>query len=109
MMFLKKKLRKALLLYELAYAVLSTEDIQATVFHQMAIVNNIGQIHAILQNVECSRRTFDDLLSIIMLVKDQQVMLVKDQEVSEEDYGQDMDGFLSNTLMNTGCTFAAAA
>jgi tetratricopeptide (TPR) repeat protein len=94
-------LQKALSLYELAYRVLSTEDTDATVLHQMVIVNNLGHVHAQLQNVECSRQCFENLLSTIMLVKD----------CGEADSVQDMDGFLSNTLalMNTGCQFAAAA
>jgi hypothetical protein len=96
----KAKLEKALALYELAYTLLFTEDTQATVFQQMAIINNIGHIHAILQNVECSRQCFENLLSTIMCVKD----------CGEEDEMVDIDGFLWNALpVNTGCALAAAA
>jgi tetratricopeptide (TPR) repeat protein len=97
----QKKLQKALSLYELAYTLQRTDDTKATVLQNMAIVNNLGHIHAALQNFECSMQCFDNLLSTIMLVKD-----------SGEQVEQ-MDGFLSNVMNlmnNTSCiTLAAAA
>ena len=98
----RTKLLKALSLYELAYRLQRDEDVEATVLQQMAIVNNVGSIHSALQQVECSRQCFENLLSTIMFVKD----------CGEADSVQDMDGFLSNTLpliIIAGCTFAAAA
>jgi tetratricopeptide (TPR) repeat protein len=98
----RTKLLKALSLYELAYRLQRDEDTEATVLQQMAIVNNVGSIHGALQQVECSRQCFENLLSTIMFVKD----------CGEADSVQDMDGFLSNTLplmSIAGCTFAAAA
>jgi tetratricopeptide (TPR) repeat protein len=97
----QKKLQKALSLYELAYTLQRTDDTKATVLQNMAIVNNLGQIHAALQNFECSRQCFENLLSTIMLVK----------ACGEENDVEDMAGFLMNALplMTAGCPLPAAA
>lgn len=97
----EKKLQKALSLYELAYTITMTEDIQPTVLQTIAIVNNLGHIHSALGHTDCSQQCFENLLSTIMFIKD----------CGEENSVEQMDGFLSNVmnLMNNGCTLAAAA
>jgi hypothetical protein len=57
----EKKLQRALSLYELAYTITMTEDIQPTVLQTIAIVNNNGHIHDMLNNVEISRQCFENI------------------------------------------------
>jgi tetratricopeptide (TPR) repeat protein len=97
----QKSLRKALALYELAYTIQMTEDIQLTVLQTMAIANNLGQIHAALDDAEKSRQCFQHLLSSIMFMND----------CGERDSVDQMDGFIANVmpLILMGSTAPAAA
>jgi tetratricopeptide (TPR) repeat protein len=94
-------LRKSLALYELAYTIHVSEDIEITILQSMAIVNNIGQIHRQLNNMDKSRECFENLLSTLMFVKD--------SSCGEQD--NELDGFLSNvlSLMLNSSTPAPAA
>ena len=65
-----RKLRKALSLYELAYTIQMTEEIQLSVLETMAIVNNLGQIHLALGNEAKAEQCFRHLLSTLMFVGD---------------------------------------
>jgi tetratricopeptide (TPR) repeat protein len=98
----QKSLRKALALYELAYTIQTTEDIQLTVLQTMAIANNLGQIHAALDDAEKARQCFQHLLSSIMFMND----------CGERDSVEQMDGFIANVmpliLMGTSAPAAAA-
>jgi tetratricopeptide (TPR) repeat protein len=98
----QKCLQKALKLYELAYTIQTTEDIQLTVLQTMAIANNLGQIHAALEDEEKSRQCFQHLLSSIMFMND----------CGERDQVEQMDGFIANVmpliLMGSSAPAAAA-
>jgi len=83
-----KKLQKAIALYELAYTIQMTEDIQLSVLQTMAIVNNLGQIHTALGSKEKSQQCFQHLLSTIMFVND----------CGDHDAVQQMDGFMGNVM-----------
>jgi tetratricopeptide (TPR) repeat protein len=98
----QKRLQKALKLYELAYSIQMTEDIQLTVLQTMAIVNNLGLVHAALEDKEKSRQCFQHLLSSIMFLHD----------CGECDSVEQMDGFIANVmfliLMGSSAPAAAA-
>ena len=97
----QKRLQKALKLYELAYTLQMTEDIQLTVLHTMAIVNNVGLIHAALQDEVKSRQCFQHLLSSIMFL----------HECGDRDSVEQIDGFIANVmpLILTGALAPAPA
>jgi tetratricopeptide (TPR) repeat protein len=84
----QKRLQKALKLYELAYTIQMTEDIQLTVLQTMAIVNNLGLVHASLQDEVKSRQCLQHLLSSIMFL----------HECGERDSVEQIDGFISNVM-----------
>jgi tetratricopeptide (TPR) repeat protein len=96
-----KRLRKALSLYELAYTIQMTADIQLTALQTMAIVNNLGQIHTLLEDEEKSWQCFSHLLSSILFLID-----CGDRHSVEQ-----MDGFIANVmyLILKGSAPAAAA
>jgi tetratricopeptide (TPR) repeat protein len=98
----QKRLRKALSLYELAYTIQMTEDIQLTVQQSMAIANNLGQIHTALGDEEKSRQCFQHLLSSIMFLN----------QSGDRDSVEQMDGFIANImpliLMGSSAPAAAA-
>jgi tetratricopeptide (TPR) repeat protein len=98
----QKRLRKALSLYELAYTIQMTEDIQLTVLQTMAIINNLGQIHTALGDEEKSRQCFQHLLSSIMFLND----------CGDRDSVEQMDGFIASVmpliLMGSSAPAAAA-
>eukprot|EP00977_Amphora_coffeiformis_P012502 scaffold3079_cov174-Amphora_coffeaeformis.AAC.13 len=81
-------LRKALSLYELAYTIHVSEDVELTILQSMAIVNNLGHLHKQLDNIEKSQQCFENLLTTLMFVKD----------CGEQDCHQLLDGFLSNVM-----------
>jgi tetratricopeptide (TPR) repeat protein len=98
----QKRLQKALKLYELAYSIQMTEDIQLTVLHTMAIVNNLGMVHAALEDKEKSRQCLQHLLSSVMFLHD----------CNDQDSIEQMDGFIRNVmsliLMSSSAPAAAA-
>jgi tetratricopeptide (TPR) repeat protein len=97
----RKRLRKALSLYELAYTLQMTENVQLTVLQTMAIVNNLGQIHTALENEAKSKQCFQHLLSTIVFLND----------CGERESVEQMDGFVSNVmpLILKGSASASAA
>lgn len=84
----QRTLRKALRLYEMAYTVHIKEDLTLTALQAMAIVNNMGQIHAELGSSENSQECFQSLLSTFMYV----------QGAAHEEARNHMDGFVTNVL-----------
>jgi hypothetical protein len=98
----QKRLQKALGLYEFAYTIQTIEDIQLTVLQKMAIANNMGQIHAALDDTEKSRQCFQHLLSSIMFVH---------ECGGDRDTVEQLDGFIANVmfLILTGSSAHAAA
>lgn len=93
--------RKALSLYELAYTIHVSEDIELTILQSMAIVNNLGQLHRKLNDLDKSKQCFENLLTTLMFVKD----------CGEQDSQHMLSGFLSNvmSLILCGPKPAAAA
>lgn len=89
-----KKLRKALSLYELAYTVQVTEDMPLTIVQTMAIVNNLGHVHALLGSIDQSEHCFQHLLSTILMVND----CAGGMQGQETTIVPHMDGFVSNVL-----------
>lgn len=83
-----KRLQKAQSLYELAYTVQMTEELQLSVMQTMAIVNNLGHLHTILGSEEKSEQCFQHLLSTIMFVND----------CGEQEAVQQMEGFIANVM-----------
>lgn len=61
-----KDLRSALDLYELAYKMQLTEDVQVSLVHSCAMVNNMGQLQMRLHNRSAANWCFSTLLSILM-------------------------------------------
>lgn len=96
----QKKLKKAVALYELAYQIQSNEGIQLSVLQTMAVVNNLGQIHALLGSMHKSQQCFESLLSAVMIVKDcgQHHEQLDELDASMAVLSNSMDGFLSNCL-----------
>jgi tetratricopeptide (TPR) repeat protein len=95
------RLQKALNLYELAYNIQATENIQLTVLQVMAIANNLGQIHTALGDEEKSRMCFQHLLGYIMFLS----------ACGDCDSLKQMEGFISNVmhLILVGASAPAAA
>ena len=88
----------------MAYSLATRDVMDTTIYQTMAIVNNLGHIHFITNNLEFSAQCFENLLSTLMFVMD-----CGDQNMLASEH---IDGFLSNVLplMNSnGCTSAAAA
>lgn len=81
-------LRKALSLYELAYAIHVSEHVELTILQSMAIVNNLGHLHRQLGDQKKSQQCFETLLTTLMLVKD----------CGENESHHLLDGFMSNVI-----------
>jgi tetratricopeptide (TPR) repeat protein len=79
-------LRKALALYELAYALQVQEDIDVSVEITMAIINNLGSIHRELDDQEKASQCFQHLLSTMLFV----------QTLGECDFTLGTEGFVRN-------------
>jgi tetratricopeptide (TPR) repeat protein len=82
-----KRLKQALSYYELSYKMLLDEQ-HVVVSQAMIILNNIGQIHRLLQNEEGAKNCFQYLLTTMMFV----------QQTGEASRIQNWDSFLSNVL-----------
>ena len=80
--------KKALTLYELAYASLMAESRSLPLMHGIAIVNNMGQIHSSLKNEERAQLCFQDVLSSILYLR----------EYGEEESIDELDGFMGNLM-----------
>jgi tetratricopeptide (TPR) repeat protein len=81
-------LRKALQMYEMAYAIQMQEGIDMTLTPTMIIMSNVGHIHKILGNTDNSMQCFQHLLSTIMFLV----------EAGEKDHIFEFDGFFENIL-----------
>ena len=65
----RRLLMKAIRLYEMAYLAQESEDaIHMTALENMAIVNNLGQIHTILDNQKASEHCFQHLWKLMTFV-----------------------------------------
>jgi hypothetical protein len=91
-------LRKALQLYELAYAIQIQEGIDTTLTPTMIIMSNVGHIHKTLGNNKSADRCFQHLLSTLMFLI----------EAGEKDTVWDFDGFFTN-ILNTIYAHSPAA
>ena len=101
--------RKAANLYELAHRLQEEEELQSTTFFVMAILNNMGLIHQVLNQTSVADQFFQDLLSTLMYVIDGQYYSCPKEEVWLG--SSDVDGFLRNTMhlvSKKGRTAAAA-
>jgi tetratricopeptide (TPR) repeat protein len=92
-------LRKALQMYELAYAIQMQEGIDMTLTPTMIIMSNVGHIHKILGNNDNSMQCFQHLLSTIMFLV----------EAGEKDHIFEFDGFFGNILKTVYAHPPAAA
>lgn len=79
---------RSLSLYELAYTVQMTEELELAVLQTMALVNNLGQIHLALGAAQKSQQCMEHLLSTIMFVND----------CGEQSNIQEMEGFVANVM-----------
>jgi tetratricopeptide (TPR) repeat protein len=89
----QRNLESAVALYELAYTIQKTEDLDVSVIQTMAIVNNLGQVHTALGNVDKSQYCYQHLLSTIMHLN---------ESGAASDYAAEeslsLDGFVGNVL-----------
>ncbi|KAG7364571.1 hypothetical protein IV203_037773 [Nitzschia inconspicua] len=92
-------LRKALQMYEMAYAIQMQEGIDMTLTPTMIIMSNVGHIHKILGNNHYSVQCFQHLLSTIMFLV----------EAGEKDHIFEFDGFFENILKTVYAHPPAAA
>jgi hypothetical protein len=95
----KPLLRKALQLYELAYAIQMQEGIDMTLTPTMIIMSNVGHIHKILGNDDNALQCFQHLLSTLMFLV----------EAGERDMVWEFDGFFQNILKTIYANSPAAA
>lgn len=102
--FSLQRMQKSLSLYELAYSFQMTQDVQLSVLETMALVNNLGQVHVALENHEKAARCFKHLLSICVLLNQ--------NDYQERESVDQMEGFVSTIvplILTTGSASAAAA
>ena len=92
-------LRKALQMYEIAYAIQMQEGIDMTLTPTMIIMSNVGHIHKILGNKDNSMQCFQHLLSTIMFLV----------EAGEREHIFEFDGFFENILKTIYAHAPAAA
>jgi hypothetical protein len=92
-------LRKALQLYELAYAIQMQEEIDMTLTPTMIIMSNVGHIHKILGNADNAMQCFQHLLSTLMFLV----------EAGERDLVWEFDGFFQNIMKTIYADSPAAA
>jgi tetratricopeptide (TPR) repeat protein len=92
-------LRKALQLYELAYAIQMQEEIDMTLTPTMIIMSNVGHIHKILGNADNAMQCFQHLLSTLMFLV----------EAGERDLVWEFDGFFQNIMKTIYAHSPAAA
>ena len=95
----RSMLRKALQLYELAYAIQMQEGIDMTLTPTMIIMSNVGHIHKILGNNDNAMQCFQHLLSTLMFLV----------EAGERDMVWEFDGFFENILKTVYANAPAAA
>lgn len=92
-------LRKALQLYELAYAIQMQEGIDMTLTPTMIIMSNVGHIHTIMGHDDNAMQCFQHLLSTLMFLV----------EAGERDMVWEFDGFFENILKTVYAHSPAAA
>jgi hypothetical protein len=59
-------LEKALRLYECVYRISHEEGVDLSVLHAMALTNNLGHVHLILQDTQKSQKCFEQLLATLI-------------------------------------------
>lgn len=91
-------LQKALTLYEHAHHILSSQDIDVSLLHTMAIASNLGHIHHVIGDEERAQMCFQHLLSTILYVVD----------CGEGSKIETLDGFFRN-VMPLICQSSSAA
>lgn len=101
----KRMYRKALYLYGLAYAIHeSSEDIHSFMMQTLAILNNVGQIHTVLNNIGQSVETFQQLFNAILYCTTSHNVDINWNEI---------EGFVNNVmpllLLESGSSATAAA
>jgi hypothetical protein len=91
--------KKAMMLYELAYELLLQEgDLDDDVFIvELAILNNVGMIHKHCQRTEQAHECFEELLSVLMCLTDSERV----PYISSASNGS-LDGFFSNIIRDLG-------
>ena len=100
----KAKLSKALMLYECTYQVQVEEQVELCFVHPLAIINNVGHIHALLDHHDQAALSFGHLLSIMLCFIDQSIGCT-------DEAAETWDGFLSNVfdlMLKTPSPAAAA-
>lgn len=90
-------LQKALTLYEHAHHILSSQDIELSLLHTMAIASNLGHIHHVVGDEQRAQMCFQHLLSTILYVVD----------CGEGSKIETFDGFFRN-VMSLICTSSPA-
>jgi tetratricopeptide (TPR) repeat protein len=69
-----QRLEKALSIYEYAFQIQAQEDVDLSDIFPLAILNNLGHVHTLLQNHEKAELCFQNLLSCMLYILDQQSM-----------------------------------
>ena len=90
-------LDKALTLYEHAHHILSSQEIDVSLLHTMAIASNLGHIHHVIGDEQRAELCFQHLLSTILYVVD----------CGEGAKIKSLDGFFRN-VMPLICTSSSA-
>jgi tetratricopeptide (TPR) repeat protein len=70
----RRRLEKALSIYEYAFQIQTQEHVDLSDIFPLVILNNLGHIHTLLQNYEMAEMWFQDLLSSMLYILDQQSM-----------------------------------
>ena len=100
----KAMLSKALMLYECTYQVQVEEQVELCFVHPLAIINNVGHIHALLNHHDQAALSFGHLLSIMLCFIDQSIGCT-------DEAAETWDGFMSNVfelMLKTPSPAAAA-
>jgi hypothetical protein len=69
-----RRLEKAQSIYEYAFQIQTQEHVDLSEIFPLAILNNLGQIHTVLQNHEIAEMCFQKLLSSMLYILDQHSM-----------------------------------
>jgi tetratricopeptide (TPR) repeat protein len=83
------QLEKALRLYECVYRISHEEEVDLSVLHAMALTNNLGHIHLILEDTQKSQKCFEQLLATL-------IYYVEVSDGQNEREIESMKGFFSN-------------
>ena len=101
-LFSVKKLQKAMIMYELCHQLFVQGHVQTDALVVMVLLNNLGQIHAMLGSREKGCRYFERLLSLMMYV-------LMDGGKQYQGHEQVFEGFFQNVSSLLLSTDSAAA